>query len=156
MSLDIVTGEVNEVVTLIRVAAVDGVLGLDVFFKKLDENGRLNPNAIDEQRAPFPAPTIPKAKVEMNEVCSPAFQRGPSQPFNIPNNGEFIEFDATSLEKDAGQAVVPFFDLQPVHSYFPGRRPLTSVGVLYKSKQGSGGFLSPIISVWGKSAQGIL
>ena len=150
MGLDVVSGEMNEVLTQVKLNLNDGQLNLEASFVKLTDKGTFPPSGVAVRKDPFPAPVFPKRKVEMDEVCSPLYQKGPSQPFNVPKNSEYVEFDATSLEKDAGQGVVPFFDLQPIHSYYPGRRPLTSVGILYKSKQGSGGFLSPVVSVYGK------
>jgi len=152
INLDIVHGLVNEVVSGVRFRLEEDRLELEVQFVKIDKSGIAKPVSTEWRSPNFPQPTIPRKKVDLQETCSPLYQNGPSQPFNIPENAEFIEFDATSLEKDVGQAVVPFFDIQSLqHPDARHRRPLTSVGILYKSKRHSGGLISPTVAVWGKA-----
>ena len=55
------------------------------------------------------------------------------------------------LQSDGGQAVVPFFDFQASHAPTLARKALQGIGIIYKSKRNSGGYLAPVTQLYGKS-----
>jgi len=151
LNLDVVYGVPFEVVTGIRFKKVEDALSLEVQFTKLNNQGLMEATATSEWRsANYPAPKSPRKLVDLSDAGNPLNQKGPSQPFNVPDNSKAVEFDASSLEKDGGNSVIPWFDLQPVQHY-AGKKGLASVGILFKSKRGSGGFLTPAITVYRKA-----
>lgn len=70
--------------------------------------------------------------------------------FNIYNEGErFIEFTHSSIDTDAAQTTIPFFDAQSVTLNPPV--PLSGIGLYYKSQSKSGGFIGPQIYAYNYS-----
>ncbi|CAH1108484.1 unnamed protein product [Psylliodes chrysocephalus] len=69
-------------------------------------------------------------------------------PRSEPNfdDGRYVEFTHSDLEKDAGQTTVPFIDIQPVYADPPV--PLRSAGIYYKGKSGYGGFVGMKVGVY--------
>jgi len=58
-----------------------------------------------------------------------------------------IQFTSASIEKTAGQVIVPYFDSQPVHPS-PQRSLIHGVGILFKqSREGHAGFIAFQINV---------
>ena len=130
----------SDVVTGVQWKVVNQTLNLEVGFSSFD---KVLASGEPKFRGPlYPPPALRRKKIELDNTESPVKQRGPAQPYPISNNDHFIEWDATSLIKDSGSAVVPFFDLLPLHSQDGGFRPFRNVEILYKSKDGYGGFLS--------------
>lgn len=55
------------------------------------------------------------------------------------SNNHYIEFKPTSFEKDAGQTMIPYLDIQPV--FTTPARPMGGVGIYHKTMTGYGGFV---------------
>lgn len=77
----------------------------------------------------------------------PPDPNGPDDPINSPGpalpdsaTNMYIVFRGTSLEKDAAQSTIPYFDSQPLLS--PEFGTLKGLGVYHKSYPGYGGFLA--------------
>jgi len=140
LNLDVIEpGKPNDVLTGIQWKIENHALTLEAGFSTFDGAVTGPPSF---RGAKFPPPKEKRDRHDLGETVSPMKQHGPSQPYPITDNSKYIEFDASSLEKDGGQAVVPFFDLQPMRSPDGPYRPLKNVGILYKSKLGSGGFIT--------------
>lgn len=61
----------------------------------------------------------------------------------LSKSDQYIEFDHSDFELDAGQTTVPFIDAQPV---IPSAlTPLTGAGIYHKGMTNSGGYIAPKI-----------
>ncbi|KAK0087198.1 hypothetical protein PV325_001567 [Microctonus aethiopoides] len=56
---------------------------------------------------------------------------------------KFIQFQHSSVIKDAGQSTIPYIDAQPVEIYPPF--PLSGIGLFYREKADCGGYIAPRI-----------
>ncbi|KAK0098476.1 hypothetical protein PV326_008074 [Microctonus aethiopoides] len=56
---------------------------------------------------------------------------------------KFIQFQHSSVTKDAGQSTIPYIDAQPVEIYPPF--PLSGIGLFYREKADCGGYIAPRI-----------
>jgi hypothetical protein len=80
----------------------------------------------------------PRVKMSLVSPDVPTLSTTPSVPDSNPD--QYIEFQASSLEKDVSQTTVPFLDAQPV---FPVPSTwLTGIGLYHKGQPGYGGFLA--------------
>ncbi|CAG7716240.1 unnamed protein product, partial [Allacma fusca] len=77
--------------------------------------------------ANYPTPLEKKKKVDLEDRVSSLKQKGPSQPKEAPENKMVVQFDASSLAKDAGQNVIPYFDIQPTRHHTV-RKALNAIG----------------------------
>lgn len=57
--------------------------------------------------------------------------------------GQYVMFQPSSLEKDGGQSTIPFIDMQNVVSAVPV--PLSGVGTIHRGSETSAGFLGLVI-----------
>ena len=146
IGLDMVYATTHEVITGVKFVLTGGTLHLAAQTSPVNpETGALAGSGGEWKESNYPPPEPQKRKIHMDDKVSSIRQLGPSQPFGKPDNSKIIEFDASSLLLDAGQAVIPFFDLQTARHHTV-RKPLNAVGLLYKSKKGFGGFISPTVT----------
>lgn len=80
----------------------------------------------------------PRTKLALLSPDVPTRSATPSVPDSGTN--QYIEFQASSLEKDVSQTTVPFLDAQPVAPQ-PSNW-LTGLGIYHKGQPGYGGFLA--------------
>lgn len=79
------------------------------------------------------------AKIVLDDPDIPTRTKAKSQPDSRHN--QYLEFSASSIQKDAAQSTVPFIDIQDVVSN--PSVPLAGVGIYHKGRPGYGGFLAP-------------
>ena len=85
-----------------------------------------------------PASEVPRSKLALLSPDVPTRSATASMPDSGTN--QYIEFQASSLEKDVSQTTVPFLDAQPVAPH-PSSW-LTGIGIYHKGQPGYGGFLA--------------
>jgi hypothetical protein len=150
IGLDMVYGTTKEVITGVKFILQGETLHLSAKTTEVTTNGTFAPGGKSEwQASNYPAPVETKRKVDLTDKINPSKQEGPSQPRETPENKKVIEFDASSLLKDGGQTVIPYFDIQPTRHHTV-RKALNAIGLLYKTKKGYGGFIAPTITPWRK------
>ena len=150
LALDMVYGKRNQVITGVKFVQKGDTLYLSAQVSEVNpDTGALAGGAGEWNEGNYPEPDPVRKKINLDEKVSSLAQLGPSQPYNVPENKRYIKFDATSLPQDAGQAVIPFFDVQAVRHHTI-RKPLNAIGILYKAKKTYGGFISPTITPWRK------
>lgn len=66
--------------------------------------------------------------------------RAESRAIPDSRSNQFLHFQPTDLEKDAGQTTIPFLDIQPIVPKPPV--PLAGAGIFHKGQTGSGGFIA--------------
>ncbi|XP_043462570.1 uncharacterized protein LOC122498746 isoform X1 [Leptopilina heterotoma] len=66
--------------------------------------------------------------------------RAESRAVPDSRSNQFLHFQPTDLEKDAGQTTIPFLDIQPIVPKPPV--PLAGAGIFHKGQTGSGGFVA--------------
>lgn len=140
--MDTIVGRTtSDVVTGIRWKVENNTLKLEVAYSKFD--GKAVVAGDVEFRGPMlPPPAAVRTRFGETDVVSPLKQKGPSQPYPIPENHHYMEWDASSLKLDMGSAVVPFIDMQAVHYSLKEVKPFQQVKIEYLSKAGSGGFIA--------------
>ncbi|KAK0175233.1 hypothetical protein PV327_008999 [Microctonus hyperodae] len=97
--------------------------------EKWFEPGEFSPNPQDYQRN--------STKITMDDPDDPTIMH---TYHSDPESNKYIQFQHTSVKKDAGFHTVPFFDGQPVESL---RFPLGGVGLFYRQRDGFGGYIAP-------------
>ncbi|CAG7835834.1 unnamed protein product [Allacma fusca] len=148
LGLDMIYGTTKEVITGIKVVRTGDTLHLSAKTTEVTINGSFASGGKSEWKdANYPTPLEKKKKVDLEDRVSSLKQKGPSQPKEAPENKMVVQFDASSLAKDAGQNVIPYFDIQPTRHHTV-RKALNAIGILYKTKKGYGGFVSPTITPW--------
>ncbi|KAK0075432.1 hypothetical protein PV326_011597 [Microctonus aethiopoides] len=106
--------------------AKTGVLdGLQRWF----EPGEYSPNPQDYKRN--------RTQITMDDPDNPIMR---NNYYPDPETNKFIQFQHTSVKKDAGYHTVPFFDGQSVQS---PEFPLGGVGLFYRHQNGFGGYIAP-------------
>lgn len=151
LGLDIIYATTHEVITGIKFLQTGDTLHLSIQASQVDVNtGALLSPAESVWRNPnYPVPDPKPKTISMEDKVSSVKQLGPSMPFNVPENKKIIQFEASSLPLDGGQAVIPFFDVQAVRHHTI-KKSLNAIGLLYKAKKGFGGFVTPTVTPWSK------
>ncbi|KAK0079070.1 hypothetical protein PV326_008941, partial [Microctonus aethiopoides] len=77
-------------------------------------------------------------EIKLNDPDDPAFghEYHPDRQSN-----KFIQFQHTSIKKDAGYHTVPFFDGQSVETRM--KFPLGGIGLFHRGRDGFGGYIAP-------------
>lgn len=141
LDLDDLMAPFGHVITGLRFRKLGGHLNLEVQASPIDfVNG-----IVDSERSIWisndntPATeTKPRRKLSWLPSDIPINSPEPSSPDSSPDT--YIEFEASSLEKDVSQTTVPFLDATPV---FPNPPTwLTGIGIYHKGQPGYGGFLA--------------
>lgn len=141
LDLDDLTAPSGHVITGLRFRKLGGHLNLEVEASPID----FDTGFIDAERATLisndntPAADVkPRTKQLLFSPDVPTRSQKPSVPDSLPDT--YIEFQASSLEKDVAQTTVPFLDAAPVSPNPPTW--LTGIGIYHKGQPGYGGFLA--------------
>ncbi|KAK0175259.1 hypothetical protein PV327_009022 [Microctonus hyperodae] len=104
-----------------------GLLGED---QKWYRPGEYPLNPLDYQRQ--------RTEIKLNDPDDPTLAQNYQSDLD---SNKFIQFQHSSIKKDAGYHTVPFFDANPVE-VFPGF-PLSGVGLFHRGLEGFGGYIAP-------------
>lgn len=129
------------VITGLRFRKLGGHLNLEIQASPID----FASGQIDAERAIWlsndntpAAETKPRTKVSLYSPDVPTNCKTSSLPDSLSD--QFIEFQASSLEKDVSQTTVPFLEAIPVLANPPTW--LTGVGIYHKGQPGCGGYVA--------------
>ncbi|XP_046801826.1 uncharacterized protein LOC111680146 isoform X2 [Lucilia cuprina] len=140
---DIHTEDNTFVVTGVRFRVVGAHLNLEARLSEFNfETGQLvNPkeNSFWKSNDNTDVSGDRRAKIELKDPDVPIRTIAKSVPDSRHN--QYLEFSASSFNKDASQSTVPFIDIQDVVS--KPSVPLAGIGIYHKGRPGFGGFLAP-------------
>ena len=146
LDLDDLVAPNGHVITGLRFRKLGGHLNLEVQASPID----FASGVIDVERAILitndntPAADVkPRTKLSLLSPDVPTRTVTPSIPDSVPDT--YIEFQASSLEKDVSQTTVPFLDATPVSPNTPSW--LSGIGIYHKGQPGYGGFIAFRISI---------
>lgn len=141
LDLDDLNAPDGHVITGLRFRKLGGHLNLEAQASPIEFSTGL----IDAERAIWisndntpVAETKPRTKLSLLSPDVPTRSRIQSVPDSVSD--QFIEFQASSLEKDVSQNTVPFIETVPVSAQPPTW--LTGIGVYHKGQPGYGGFVA--------------
>lgn len=141
LDLDDLHAPDGHVITGLRFRKLGGHLNLEAQASPIE----FSTGMIDIERAIWisndntpAAETKPRTKMSLLSPDVPTRSRIQSVPDS--STDQFIEFQATSLERDVSQNTVPFIEITPVSAQPPTW--LTGIGVYHKGQPGYGGFVA--------------
>jgi len=141
VDLDDLSAPQGHVITGVRLRKLGGHLNLEARVSPVNfTTGRIDAARslwLSNDNTPV-SETNPRAKHYLYAPDVPTRSPLPSLPDSTTN--QYVEFQATSLEKDVSQTTVPFLDAQDVSPQPPTW--LTGVGLYHKGLAGYGGYLS--------------
>lgn len=141
LDLDDLNAPVDHVVTGVRFRKLGGNLNLEMQVSPINfTSGEINPRLsawVGNDNTPA-SETKPRTKLSLKSPDVPTRSAAPSLPDS--KNDQYVEFQASSLEKDVSQTTVPFLDAQPVAPQPPSW--LTGVGIFHKGQPGYGGYVA--------------
>ncbi|XP_065556125.1 uncharacterized protein LOC136024620 isoform X1 [Artemia franciscana] len=85
-----------------------------------------------------PASEESRKQVQLHNPDTPL--RTPSRPLEDAGDNEYVEFQASSIEKDVGQTTIPFLDAQAVIPQPP--MWITGIALVHKGNPGYGGYVA--------------
>ena len=141
LDLDDLIAPKGHAITGLRFRKLGGHLNLEIQASPID----FSTGVIDAERAIWvsndntPAAEVkPRTKLSLYSPDVPTRSRIPSVPDSTSD--QFIEFQASSLEKDVSQNTVPFLEATPITAQPPTW--LTGVGIYHKGQPGYGGYVA--------------
>lgn len=84
--------------------------------------------------------------LSLNGATVPTFEQYRNIPEIFHDGDNYLQFTHSSIENDAAQSTIPYIDAQEVTLEPP--MPLSGVGLYYKAKKGSGGFVGAQIMIY--------
>ncbi|XP_034949535.1 uncharacterized protein [Chelonus insularis] len=116
--------------------AHEKAIGIQIYFSTFD----FISGAVSAQYNRLIFYQTPLNNLDLDDVDNPL-----NSPLNLPDfkKSQWVKFQPTDDNLDAGQTVVPFLDAQPVYTD-PGF-PLRGIGLFYKGAPGYGGYIAPKI-----------
>lgn len=150
LDLDDLVAPTGHAITGLRFRKLGGHLNLEIQASPTNfETGK-----VDSERATWisndntPAAEVnPRKKMPLLSPDVPTRSTDPSVPDSVTDT--YIEFQASSLEKDVSQTTVPFLDATSVTPNPPTW--LTGIGIYHKGQPGYGGFLAFRVSTYNMS-----
>jgi len=140
IDLDDLTAPEDHVVTGVRLRKLGGHLNMEIRVSPINfTTGQIDADRslwVSNDNTPV-AETNPRSKLYIYAPDVPTKSPVPSIPDSTHN--QYVEFQATSLEKDISQTTVPFLDAQDVTPQPPTW--LTGIGLYHKGVSGYGGYL---------------
>ncbi|KAK0175235.1 hypothetical protein PV327_009001 [Microctonus hyperodae] len=143
--LDDVLGDPDSVVTGVRLAVTKDGSGFELHIhstKYVSQTGQLGtqqkwytPGEHPINRTDYERNRI---EIKLNDPDEPT-QAHDYHP--DPQSNKFIQFQHTSIKKDAGFHTVPYFDGQSVGTQM--KFPLSGVGLFHRERDGFGGYIAP-------------
>ena len=141
LDLDDLTAPDGHVVTGVRLRKIGGHLNLEVQTSPID----FATGTIDAARSVWlandktpAAEDQPRSKLLLVSPDVPTRSSVQSVPDSQAE--QYVDFQASSIDKDVGQTTVPFLDAQPVVPQSPSW--LTGVGIYHKGQLGYGGYVA--------------
>ena len=141
LDLDDLVAPEGHVITGLRFRKLGGHINLEAQVSPIDfETGLINvdrANWLGNDNTPA-AEQKPRTKLSLVSPDVPTRSQSTSLPDSTSD--QYIEFQASSIEKDLSQTTVPFLDSTPIFPQPPTW--LTGVGVYHKGKPGYGGYIA--------------
>ena len=140
LDLDDLTAPDGHVITGVRFRKLGGHLNLEIQVSPINfTTGLIDPTRatwVSNDNTPA-SEGKPRTKLSLTSSDISTRSSLPSVPDSQPE--QYIEFQASSLDKDVSQTTVPFLDAQPV-SPTPSMW-ITGVGIYHKGQPGYGGYI---------------
>lgn len=140
VNLDTISLESGRVVTGVKFVVNDGHLGIKIRSTKFDFNSGTLFNEQEWVGKGYRDRSILLLDRPEPNRYSDIYGAYLSEADFRPNT--FIKFRPSDPDKDAGQSTVPFIDDQMVLT--KNLAPLSGIGLYYKGKQGTGGYIAPL------------
>lgn len=139
MNLDTITAGRDQLVTGVRLRAIDGRLQLQVRFSYFDESiGKLDQISSSDW---ISNPINDRELIPSDHSYVPT--KSPTQTLPLSSkNGNFIEFGPTGWVHDMAQNTVPYFDSQLIETS-SDPVALHGIGLFYKAWPGHAGYVAP-------------
>lgn len=136
INLDTIILPNSKVVTGVRFKVKENRLGLEIRATDFDyENGQLI-NLEDSEW--FRGSNNDRTKLSIENPDSPIRTTNIQTPYDSIDN--YIEFMATDIKKDLAQTTIPFIETVKIEAN--EAKPLSGIGLYYKSESGFGGFIA--------------
>lgn len=136
INLDTIILPNSKVVTGVRFKVKENRLGLEIRATDFDyEHGQLM-NL--EESEWFSGSSNERTKLSIENPDSPIRTTNIQTPYDSVDN--FIEFMATDIKKDLAQTTIPFIETVKIEAN--EAKPLSGIGLYYKSESGFGGFIA--------------
>lgn len=147
MNLDTIVGQRDQLLTGVRFALVNGHLQLQARFTYFDESlGKLDTKVESKWQTNYKD----KRELIVSDHLHVPIDSPRQSTQESSADGHYIRFGPTGWVHDMAQTTVPFFDTVAVESN--DDKPVSGVGIFYKTTPGYAGFLAPKLVMYDRAA----